>query len=269
MLFRSGVIAVVVGSVEVIATVDSRMVDAVRVKGAGVISVATAVHVGMLDVATSATINDSNIVAFGHNRAPAVDIVVNAHAVPVDGTNLTIGAEAGCAAAMESNGAARTASGATATGYGSATVAAYTSAIADSATIAADIAAIPFAAVATSVASVALAAIACVTGPSAIAAFVTGGSAWASARAVSLTAAAALACASCVARAVTVSLAATVGLPATVGLTAAVRLAATVSLTAPVSLATAVALAAAVRRRLRFGLVLVGCHRRNRHQGQC
>jgi len=97
----------------------------------------------MLDVAASTAIHDGRIVVDADDGAIAMQTIVDLHAVAVDGANLSVGTNAGSAAAAERYGAAgrghRTrAGGIAAIGHGSAVAAWVAIAIA----VAADVAAI-------------------------------------------------------------------------------------------------------------------------------
>src|ERR1017187_10378817 len=74
----------------VVSAIDPGPIGAVVIVRTRIIGTAAARHVGMLHVAASAAVHDRRIVVYAHNRAIAMQTIVNLHSVAVDRADLPI-----------------------------------------------------------------------------------------------------------------------------------------------------------------------------------
>src|SRR5208282_870706 len=104
----SRIVAVVVIAAVVVAAIHAGPVVAVVIVRARIIGVAAAVNVAALHVsAVPSRVHDARSVVFTHNRAPAVDPMLNVHAAAINRTNLAIGTDACLSSTLQRNVPAR------------------------------------------------------------------------------------------------------------------------------------------------------------------
>ena len=86
-----------------VAAIKSNMVASTGVESSRVVGVPAAGHIGSLHVAAVSGRDDAGSVALTHHRAAAPDSVVNLHAIAIDGSNRSIGANARRSSALQRN----------------------------------------------------------------------------------------------------------------------------------------------------------------------
>jgi hypothetical protein len=85
---KSRVPAVISVSAVIVAAVHAHVVDAVRIVGARIVGVATARYISALYVAAAPSMgHDASAVVFAHNRAAAVDAMIDLHSIAIDRSN--------------------------------------------------------------------------------------------------------------------------------------------------------------------------------------
>src|ERR1019366_3576395 len=104
----SRIVTVVVAAAVGVAAIHAAPVVAVVIVRARIIGVAAAVDVAALHVsAVPSRVHDVGSVVFAHNRAPAVDPMLNVHAAAINRTNLAIGTDARLSSTLQRNVPAR------------------------------------------------------------------------------------------------------------------------------------------------------------------